>query len=108
MNECFVSRGSHLNDLMLIRSGRACVVVDGRQVQILKPGRFVDAISFLTDETAPTNVVALEPTRDVCWPTSRLKGYRRNNPELLAAIQAALGTEPHKTTSGHRKTVVTG
>ncbi len=93
MNECFVSRGSHLNDLMLIRSGRACVVVDGRQVQILKPGRFVDAISFLTDETAPTNLVALEPTRYVCRPRSRLKGYLRKNPELHAAIQAALGTD---------------
>jgi hypothetical protein len=92
-NECFVSQGSHLDHLILIHSGKACVELDGRQIQDLNPGQFIGSISFFTDETAPTNIVALKPTRYVCWPKSKLKGYLRKNPELHAAIQAVLGID---------------
>lgn len=91
--ECFVAAGSRLDTLMVIHSGRACVVVDGKPVQSLHPGQFIGSISFITDEIAPTNIVAQEPTRYVCWPKSKLKGYLTKNPELHAAIQATLGAD---------------
>ncbi len=56
-------------------------------------GRFIGGISFITDETSPTNVVALEPNRYFCWPKSKLKRYLTKNPELHAAIQATLGID---------------
>ena len=92
-NECFVAAGSQLDTLMVIHSGRACVEVDGKPLQELHPGQFIGSISFVTDETAPTNIVALEPTRYVCWPKSKLKGYLAKNPELHAAIQATLSID---------------
>ena len=92
-DECFIAHGSTLDALMLIHSGRACVEKDGRQLQDLNPGQFIGSISFITDETAPTNIVALEPTRYVCWPKSTLKSYLTKNPELHAAIQATLSID---------------
>jgi hypothetical protein len=93
IDECFVARGSNLDQLMLIHSGSACFEMDGRKLQVLKPGQFIGSISFITDETAPANVIALEPTRYVCWPKSTLKSYLTKNPELHAAIQTTLGID---------------
>jgi len=92
-DECFVARGGKLDDLMLIHSGKACVRLDGRNLQSLDPGQFIGSISFITDETAPTDIVALEPTRYFCWPKAKLKGYLRKNPDLHAAIQTMLGAD---------------
>ena len=66
---------------------------DRPALQDLKPGQFIGSISFITDETAPTNIVALEPTRYVCWSKSTLKSYLTKNPELHAAIQATLSID---------------
>ncbi len=92
-NECFVSQGSQLDSLMLIHSGKACLEIDGRNLHELHPGQFIGGISFITDETAPTNIVALEPTRYVCWPKSKLKVYLTKNPELHAALQTTLAID---------------
>lgn len=92
-DECFVAAGSQLNTLMVIHSGRACVEVDGKSIQDLHPGQFIGSISFVTDETAPTNIVALETTRYFCWSKAKLKTYLTKNPELHVAIQATLGID---------------
>lgn len=92
-DECFVNAGSQLDHLMVIHSGRACVEVDGKPVQDLLPGQFIGSISFVTDETAPTNIVALERTRYFCWSKAELKGYLAKRPELHVAIQATLGID---------------
>ena len=94
--ECFVSQGSDLDSLMLIQTGKACLEMDGRRLQELHPGQFIGGISFITDETAATNIVALEPTGYVCWPKSKLKRYLTKNPELHAAIQITLGIDLSK------------
>ncbi len=92
-NECFVAAGSQLDTLMVIHSGKAYLEIEGKRLQELHPGQFIGSISFITDETAPTNIIALEPTRYVCWPKSKLKGYLTKNPELHAAIQTTLGID---------------
>jgi hypothetical protein len=91
--ECFVQRDKPLNRLMVIYSGRACADVDGRTVAELQPGHFIGSISYVTEETAPANVVAIEPTRYVSWPKSKLKDFMRKNPDLHSALRSTLAVD---------------
>jgi hypothetical protein len=91
--DCFVERDKPLNRLMVIYSGRACAEVDGRNVTELQPGQFIGSISYVTDETSPANVVALEPTRYVSWPKSKLKDFMNKNPDLHSALKSALAID---------------
>jgi hypothetical protein len=91
--ECFVERGKPLNRLMVIYSGRACAEVDGRHVTELQPGHFIGSISYVTEDTAPANVVALEPTSYVSWRTSTLKDFMSKNPDLHSALKTTLAVD---------------
>ena len=91
--ECFVERDRPLNRLMVIYSGRACAEVDGRNVTELQPGHFIGSISYVTEEMAPANVVAIEPTRYVSWPKSKLKDFMSKNPDLHSALKSALAVD---------------
>ncbi len=85
--ECFVERGKPLDRLMVIYSGKACVEVDGKNVTELQPGQFIGSISYITEETAPANIVSLEPTRYVSWPKSKLQDFMKKNPDLHMALK---------------------
>jgi hypothetical protein len=91
--ECFVERDKPLDRLMVIYSGKACAEIDGRIVTELQPGHFIGSISYVTEETAPANVVAIEPTRYVCWPKSKLKEFMNKNPELHSALKSTLAID---------------
>jgi CRP-like cAMP-binding protein len=91
--ECFVERGRPQDRLMVIYSGKACAEVDGRDVTELQPGQFIGSISYVTEETAPANVVALEPTRYVSWRKSQLKDFMNKNPELHSALKSTLAID---------------
>ena len=78
--ECFVERGKMLDRLMVIYSGKACVEVDGKNVTELQPGQFIGSISYITEETAPANIVSLEPTRYVSWSKSKLQDFMKRIP----------------------------
>jgi len=91
--ECFVERGKPLDRLMVIYSGKACAEVDGRDVTELQPGHFIGSISYVTEETSPANIVALEPTRYVSWPKSKLMDYMNKNPELHSALKSTLAID---------------
>ena len=90
---CFVARGTPLDRLMVIASGKACVEVDGRNVAELQPGQFIGSISYITEETAPANIVALEPTRIVSWPKPKLEAFMRKNPDLHSALKTTLAID---------------
>ncbi len=92
-NERLVAGGSELDVLMLIHSGQACLIVDGVKTQTVNPGQFMGSISFITDEIASADLVALEPTRYLQWKKSSLKRYLSKNPELHAAIQETLSID---------------
>ena len=85
-----------MENLMLIHSGQVCYLVNGEKSQIADPGQFMGSISFITDETAPADLVAMEPTRYVSWKKGILRKYLSANPELHAAIQATLSTDLSK------------
>jgi hypothetical protein len=91
--ECFVERDEPLNRLMVIYSGRACAEVDGRNVTELQPGHFIGSISYVTEEMAPANVVALETTRYVSWPKAKLKDCMSKNPDLHSALTSTLAVD---------------
>jgi CRP-like cAMP-binding protein len=91
--ECFVARGQPLDRLMVIYSGKACVEVDGRNVTELQPGQFIGSMSYVTEETAPANIVSIEPTRYVCWPKSKLKDFMNKNPDLHSALKTTLAID---------------
>lgn len=91
--ECFIDRGSKLDQLMVIYSGRACVRVDGKAVAEVLPGQFIGSISYVTEETAPADIVALEPTRYVSWPKATLKKFMEKNSELHTALQSTLSID---------------
>ena len=91
--ERLVDRGTPLNRLILIYSGKACAEVDSRKVAELQPGHFVGSISFVTEETAPASVVAIEPTRYVFWPKSKLKDLMSKNPDLHSALKSTLAID---------------
>lgn len=91
--ECFVERGKPLNRLIVVYSGKACAEVDGRRVTELQPGHFIGSISYVTEEAAPANVVAIEPTRYVSWPKSKLKDFMNKNPDLHSALKTMLAID---------------
>ena len=98
--ECFVARGQRLDRLMVIYSGKACVEVDGRNVTELQPGQFIGSISYVTQETAPANIVSIEPTRYVCWSKSELKDFMNKNPDLHTALKTTLAIDLTKWLQG--------
>ncbi len=98
--ECFVARGKPLDRLMVIFSGKACVEVDGRNVTELQPGQFIGSISYVTEETAPANIVSIEPTRYVCWSKSELKDFMAKNPDLHTALETTLAIDLTKWLQG--------
>ncbi len=91
--ECFVEHGKPLDRLMVIYSGKACVEVDGKNVTELQPGQFIGSISYITEETAPANIVSLEPTRYVSWPKSKLQDFMKKNPDLHTALKTTLAID---------------
>lgn len=93
VGECFVERDKPLDRLMVIYSGKACAEVDGRNVTELQPGQFIGSISYVTEERAPANIVALEPTRYVSWDKSKLKAFMSKNPDLHSALKTTLAID---------------
>jgi hypothetical protein len=91
--ESFVARDQPLDRLMVIYSGKACVEVDGRNVTELQPGQFIGSMSYVTEETAPANIVSIEPTHYVCWPKSKLKDFMNKNPDLHSALKTTLAID---------------
>ena len=72
---------------------RHLVQVDGKNVTELQPGQFIGSISYVTEETAPANVVSLEPTRYVSWSKPKLKKFMEKNQDLHSALKSALAID---------------
>src|ERR1700733_11711159 len=91
--ECFVERHKPSDRLMVIYSGRACAEVDGLRVTELEPGQFIGRIDYGTQETGRAGTLALEPTRYVSWPKSKLRDLMSKNPELHSALKSTLAID---------------
>ncbi len=67
--------------------------VDGRNVTELRPGQFIGSLNYVTEESAPTNIVALDSTRYVSWPKAKLKAFMKKNPDLHSALETTLAID---------------
>ncbi len=92
-NECFIRRGKPIEQLAVIYSGKAGVELEGKSVAELQEGQFIGEMGFITDEVPAVDVVALEPTRCMWWPKSKLQDFLKNNPDLRAALQRIIGAD---------------
>ena len=89
--ECFLRAGAPLQRLLVICSGRAALVKDGRVVEELGDGQFIGGIPFITESAAPADVVAQEQTWYMAWPKDVLKTFLAGKPDLQNALQLTLG-----------------
>jgi len=92
-DECFIAQGSRLDELIVIFSGRACVEMEGKVVAEILPGQFIGSVSYVTDKTAPANIIALEPTCYVTWPKAKLEKFLDGNSELHTALEKTLAMD---------------
>lgn len=92
-DERLVQSGQALERIMVILAGRTAVRAGDKEIAKLGEGQFVGEMSFLTGQTPTAEVVALEPTRYVAWPTRDLSHFLKTNPALRAAIQMVIGTD---------------
>ena len=93
VDECFVDHGSKLDELIVIYSGKACVRINGEAVAEILPGQFIGSINYVTEETAPADIVALESTCYITWPKAKLKSFMGKNTELHTALQKTLAID---------------
>jgi hypothetical protein len=100
IGERLVEHRKPLDRLMVIFSGRARAEVDGRTVTDLSPGQFIGAIDFVAQEAASADVRAIETTRYVAWPKSKLRNVMRDNPELHLALESTLAIDLTKLIEG--------
>jgi hypothetical protein len=91
--DCLAHQGIHLDRLLLVSSGEAAVLLGGRSVARLAPGKFVGEISFLSGDLTTAMVVATEPTRCLAWNKERLERLLAREPELLNVFHAAVGKD---------------
>ena len=94
--QCFISQGDTLDRLMVICAGKAAVMKDGKMLEELGDGQFIGGISFITEDTAPTDVIAIEETHYMSWPKDKLKTFLKDKAELQSALQLTLGFDLSK------------
>ena len=81
---------------MVICSGKACVMKDGKAVEELGDGQFIGGIPFISENSAPADVIALEETYYMSWPKKELKAFLEGKAELHTALQLTLGFDLSK------------
>jgi hypothetical protein len=88
-----VKSGLELDQMMVVYEGKLEVEVGGQSVACLDDGCFVGEISFLTGGTPNADVVAVEATSYVSWPSKQLQEFLASNPELRASWQFLIGSD---------------
>ena len=90
--------GAHLDNLSLIASGEAAVMLGQRSISHLSSGKFVGEISYLSGDPATATVIAATPVECLVWDRKDLQKLTRRRPEFLNVIHAAIGKDlAHKT-----------
>ena len=98
---CLVRQGIHLDRMYLIASGEAAVSLGGRVITRIGPGKFVGEIAFLTGEMSTAMVVATEPLRCLEWRSDELERLKKRRPEVIGALQAAIGLDLSRKIASH-------
>jgi CRP-like cAMP-binding protein len=82
-----------LDRIFFICSGRARVMIGGREVSHLEKGSFVGEVAFLTDKPATATVIAEGDMRALAFNGSELKQFFDKETEVAGLIYQLLGRE---------------
>ena len=88
-----VSEGDALDKVMLILSGTASVIKNGREIAELTRGSFVAEMSFLSGEPASADVACEQPVTVITWSQENLRNLKSLNFELWMKIQHVLSKD---------------
>ena len=93
-----------LDELILVYSGAAAVLIDGKRIAKLMPGDFAGEMSFLTKGATVAEVVAEGPVRFVRWQRDDLMRLFHKHSELKIAMYEVIGNDlvEKLTSSAHK------
>lgn len=98
---CLARQGVPLDDLHLIATGQAAVLLGGRIAARLSLGKFIGEISFLSGEPASATIVATAPLTCLTWKKADLERTFKRRPELLEIFHAAVGRDLANKVAAH-------
>jgi Cyclic nucleotide-binding domain len=82
-----------LKTMFFICSGRARVMIGGREVSRLEKGSFVGEVAFLTDKPATATVIAEDDVRALAFDGNVLRQFFYKETEVAGLIYQLLGRE---------------
>ncbi len=82
-----------LERIFFICSGRAGVMIGGREVSHLEKGSFVGEVAFLTDKPATATVIAEGDMRAIAFDSRTLRQFFDKETEVAGLIYRLLGRE---------------
>jgi hypothetical protein len=82
-----------LKTMFFICSGRARVMIGGREVSRLEKGSFVGEVAFLTDKPATATVIAEDDMRALAFDGNDLRQFFHKETEVAGLIYQLLGRE---------------
>jgi hypothetical protein len=82
-----------LKTMFFICSGRARVMIGGREVSRLEKGSFVGEVAFLTDKPATATVIAEDDMRALAFDGNVLRQFFHKETEVAGLIYQLLGRE---------------
>lgn len=84
------AQGEPVQDVTLVRRGRAAVHVNGRLARYVAPLEFIGEVSFLTSDQASATVTAGEPMRVLAWPHRELQSFLNKHLSIRFAFRAVV------------------
>jgi hypothetical protein len=88
-----VRANSELRHLFCILQGKVDVLIQGRKVAELGPGRFVGEMSLLTRSVTRADVQAATDLKLLVWTHESIEKWVDTDPSRLGLLQTALGTQ---------------
>ena len=92
-NDKIITQNKPVRDLHLIYNGTVDVVVGIEPVAVLKDGRFVGEMSFLTEKPATATCVVKHDAELLVWRQREFKELLKRNPSLYYSIQSLLSAQ---------------
>ena len=91
--ETLIEENVRPDNLVLLLSGNARVIAQGRDIASLDEGQFAGEMSFLTGGNTSARVVADGAVLIASWPESYVTDLMRRDLQLGTALQTALGLD---------------
>lgn len=92
-DEMVVRDGEVPEDLLFILDGHMAIEKNGKKLTDLESGFFVGEMSFLSGNSASTDVKAVGPVQCHAWSRTRLAKLKTNQPQLYNKLIAIIGLD---------------